>query len=124
MAPCSPSLTVFRGGKIIQHQDRINGSDPSAVGSDPNAVGWDPLVGSAQQRSDPSDAASDPSQSQPTLFVVGCDGCASGSLAALLELQPGAAMGVPLEARDGMPPEEWWMGENPAYFSQVGVDAG
>ena len=82
-------------------------------------IGTDPAVETLRLGDEGSElttaameASEESTRDHPTVFVVGCDGCASNALAALMELQPGAAMGSPLQG------EEWWAGENPAFFSQ------
>ncbi|KAL1503035.1 hypothetical protein AB1Y20_011104 [Prymnesium parvum] len=114
--PCRPETAVFRANQAVEMLRPLNRSSnrrhrplsaPSA--STAECVDQAPAHDTGTSTSNRSCSRS---MDHPTIFVVGCDRCASNALAALLELQPGAAMGMPIEG------EAWWAGENPSFFSQ------
>ena len=134
--PCRPELAIFRAGEPMKRFSRSNSSEAlwrelhalppelaptcASKGTTSSSEGG---AGSGEGVSGEGGVTGEvmacrEGSAHPSVFVIGCDGCASNALAALLELQPGAAMGMPLDG------EAWWGGENPSYFSQARSGAG
>jgi len=53
-----------------------------------------------------------PRLNEPTVFVLGCDGCGTVAVKSYLDLLSGFSFGRRIEG------ERWWDGESPQYFSQ------
>jgi hypothetical protein len=117
--PCRPASATFLHGRLVERLSRSNGSAALWLQVHPQLSPSPPRMSACQSpgrgavaRSNAATEPCDTAADHPSVFVVGCDGCASNALSALLELQPGAAMGMPLQG------EPWWAGENPSFFSQ------
>lgn len=91
---CVPEVVVFRGGGVERRVARLGRSPRLPVVSQSYLA-----VAVAQAR-------------EPTIFLLGCDGCGVEAVRAQLELTPGMSLGRPVAG------EQWWEGEAPHFFSQ------